>query len=79
MSARNTKEDWNEPELKRHLGPVQAPEELWNRVHGAHGVTQVVEVRPGWRMSWQWAAAAVAAVAIIAGVTVWQNRDISGE
>lgn len=29
MSPRNAKNDWNEPELKRHLGPVQAPEELW--------------------------------------------------
>ena len=36
--------DWNEPELKRHLGPVQAPEELWDRVHGARAlVTHVVQ------------------------------------
>ena len=29
------KKDRHEPELSRHLGPVQAPDELWDRVHGA--------------------------------------------
>jgi hypothetical protein len=79
MHPRNTKNDWSEPELKRHLAPVQAPEELWDRVHAAPVVTGVVQLRPSRGMTWQWAAAAVATVAIIAGVTVWQNRDISGE
>ena len=30
-------------------------------------------------MTWQWAAAALATVAIVAGITVWLNRDLSGE
>jgi hypothetical protein len=79
MNPRNTKGDWNEPELKRHLGPVQAPEELWDRVHSAPVVTHVVRLRPERGMAWQWVAAAAATVAIVAGITVWQNRDISGE
>jgi len=29
------KKDLFEPELARHLGPVKAPDELWDRVHGA--------------------------------------------
>ena len=69
------KNDWNEPELGRHLGPVQAPDELWDRVHGTH----IVKMRPSRGMTWQWAAAALATVAVVAGVTVWQNRDLSGE
>jgi anti-sigma factor RsiW len=30
-------------------------------------------------MTWQWAAAALATVAVVAGITFWQNREISGE
>jgi len=30
-------------------------------------------------MSWQWAAAALATVAVVAGTTAWLNRDLSGE
>jgi hypothetical protein len=73
------KKDLYESELRRHLGPVKAPEELWDRVHGAHVVTRVVEVRPSRGMTWQWAAAALATVAVVAGITVWQNRNLSGE
>jgi anti-sigma factor RsiW len=75
------KNDWNEPELSRHLGPVQAPEELWDRVHGADSSQRGFVLRPRRQVSsaWQWAAAALATVAIVAGITVWQNRDISGE
>ena len=72
------KQDY-ESELKRHLAPVPAPEELWDRVHSAPVVTRVVRLRPARGMTWQWAAAAVATVAIVAGVTVWLNRNISGE
>jgi hypothetical protein len=68
------KQDY-ESELSRHLAPVQAPEELWDRVHGA----PAVRLRPVQRMTWQWAAAALTTVAIVAGITVWLNRDISGE
>jgi hypothetical protein len=69
------KNEWYESELSRHLAPVKAPDELWDHVHGAHAV----RLRPGRRMSWQWAAAALATVAVVAGITVWLNRDLSGE
>ncbi len=70
------KNDWNEPELSRHLGPVKAPDELWDRVNGAQTVHHL---RPSRGMTWQWAAAALATVAVVAGITVWQNRELSGE
>jgi len=79
MKARNMKKELHEPELSRHLIPVQAPDELWDRVHGARIVTHVVKSRPSRGMTWQWAAAALATIGIVAGVTVWQNREISGE
>jgi hypothetical protein len=72
------KKDWNEPELGRHLGPVRAPEELWDRVQGAGSSQRVYALTPR-AHTWRWAAAAVAMVAVIAGITVWQNREISGE
>ncbi len=75
MKARNTGQDWNEPELKRHLGPVQAPDELWDRVRGA----QAVQLRPSRGMTWHWAAAALATVALVAGITMSLTRDLSGE
>ena len=73
------KKELHEPELSRHLGPVQAPDELWDRVHDVRVVTHVVKQGPSRGMAWQWAAAALATIAIVAGVTVWQNREISGE
>jgi hypothetical protein len=71
--------DWNEPELKRHLGPVQAPEELWDRVQSTRVVTHVVKLRPNRGMAWRWAAAALAVVAVVAGVALWANRSITSE
>ncbi len=71
--------DWNDPELKRHLGPVKAPDELWDRVHGAQGSASVHVWKPRGSGVWQWAAAAAATVAVVAGITVWQNRELSGE
>jgi hypothetical protein len=79
------KKDWNEPELRRHLGPVRAPDELWDRVQGVATLSARAISYQGARASrprahaWQWAAAAVATVAIVAGITVWQNRELSGE
>jgi hypothetical protein len=76
MKAGNMKKDLHEAELSQHLGPVPAPDELWDRVHNSH----VVKLRPSrGGMTWQWAAAALATIAIVAGVTIWQNREISGE
>jgi hypothetical protein len=80
MQARKIAKDWHEPELSRHLGPVRAPDELWDRVHGAEVSSshRVYTSRPRTR-AWQWAAAAAATVAVVAGITVWQNRTLSGE
>jgi hypothetical protein len=72
------KNDWNEPELSRHLGPVRAPDELWDRVQGAGSGQRVYTVTPR-AHTWRWAAAALAMVAVVAGITVWQHREISGE
>jgi len=72
------KNDLYEAELRRHLGPVKAPHELWDRVQGAQASSSVHVLKPE-RTTWQWAAAAVATVAIVAGITVWMNRSLSGE
>jgi len=69
-------EDLHERELKRHLAPVKAPDELWDRVRS--GKASHRKPRPA-AMTWRWAAAAVAAVAVIAGATVWLNRPLSNE
>ena len=81
VKPRNINEDWNEPELKRHLGPVPAPDELWGRVQGASslGPVRAGKRRTSGAMTLGWAAAALATVAVVAGITVWQNRDLSGE
>jgi len=68
--------DLHEPELKRHLAPVKAPEELWDRVRS--GKVSYREPRPV-AMMWRWAAVAVAAIVVVAGVTVWLNRPLSNE
>ena len=73
------KNDWNEPELSRHLGPVQAPDELWDRVNGTDVSQRVYTLASRKHVGWRWAAAALATVAVVAGITVWQNREISGE
>jgi hypothetical protein len=71
-----------EPELRRHLGPVKAPDALWDRVRSAEvssvhvGKSNVVKPRG---MAWQLAAAGVAVVLIAAGITVWLNRALTGE
>lgn len=35
--------------------------------------------RPGRALTWQWATAAVATVAVVAGITVWMNRSLTSE
>jgi len=65
------KKDLFEPELARHLGPVKAPDELWDRVHGAAPAGRSVRTRQtGWNPAWAWVSA-VALVALAAGLTVW--------
>jgi hypothetical protein len=75
MKVRTVDNDGLERELSRHLGPVKAPDDLWDRVHGGHRVNS----RRSYGMRWQWAAAAAAIVAVVAGITVWQNRTLSDE
>src|ERR1041385_4665897 len=72
------KKDVFDPELSRHLGPEKAPEELWDRIRGAR-VSVSPQARTGWGRAWVLAGAALAAVAIVAGATVWFNRGLSGE
>jgi len=69
-------EDLHERELKRHLAPVKAPDELWDRVRS--GRASHLKPRPA-AMTWRWAAAAVAAVAVAAGAMAWLNRPLSNE
>ena len=71
------KNESNNSELSRHLGPVKAPDELWDRVQGAE--VSSLNRRPARAITWQWAAVAVATVAIVAGVTVWLNQSLSSE
>jgi hypothetical protein len=73
------RKEWHEPELRRHLAPVKAPDELWDRVQGASSLERVHTPIRSRTAAWDWAAAAVATVAVIAGVTVWLNRDLPSE
>src|SRR5258708_7198559 len=49
---------WMEPALERHLGPVAAPEELWDRVRSPQRRTPVL----GWRLAF---------AAMLAVATAW--------
>lgn len=69
-----------ESELKRHLGPVKAPDELWDRVHGAEASSSVRVLKTRTQRSiWSWATAAVATAAVVAGITLWLNRGLTAE
>jgi len=73
------KKDLFEPELARHLGPVKAPDQLWDRVQGAASAGRSVRTeQTGWNPAWAWVSA-VALVALAAGLTVRLNRDLSSE
>ena len=72
------KNELHEPELSRHLGPVKAPNELWDRVRGAEAHS-FRSSGPKLRMRMAWAAAALATVALVAGVNIWRNRSLSSE
>ncbi|MCU1340135.1 MAG: hypothetical protein JWO19_5716 [Bryobacterales bacterium] len=80
MKSRRIQNDGLEPELKRHLGPVKAPDELWDRVHGAEvfSVEQAGTSRPRMSWAWGWVAASVATVVVVAGI-VWLNRGLTSE
>jgi hypothetical protein len=77
------KKDQFEPELSRHLGPVKAPDELWDRLqHRAQRTAGAPERTrtPAWGKSLIWVAAATAAIAGLAfGVTVVRSRNLSLE
>ena len=73
------KKDLFEPELARHLGPVKAPDQLWDRVQGAASAGRSVRTgQIGWNPAWGWVSA-VALVALAAGLTVWLNRELTSE
>jgi len=73
------KKDLFEPELARHLGPVKAPDQLWDRVQGAASAGRSVRTaQTSWNPAWAWVSA-VALVALAAGLTVWLNRDLTSE
>ena len=70
----------NDPGLSRHLGPVKAPDELWDRVRGRaeRGEPSNRTTRPT-AITWRWVAVSMATVAVVAGITVWLNRPLSIE
>ena len=59
---------WMEPVLERHLGPVPAPEELWDRVRGPRRKTAVF----GWKL-------AFAAMLVVATGWALHPRGVSIE
>ena len=73
------KKDLFEPELNRHLRPVKAPDELWDRLQRAGASSPALRKPRAGFGTWRWAAAAVAAVVVIAGVTLWLNREPTSE
>ncbi len=74
-------QDWHEPELHRHLGPVKAPDDLWDRIHAADASSfEVVRTRKlRFGMAMAWGTAAIVTVAAIAGFTTWRDRNLSSE
>ncbi len=75
------KSEWHEPELSRHLAPVQAPEQLWDRVRGSGApmLTRAALRTPFWRRTWTWAAVATAVAGLAIGIRITQNRNLSLE
>jgi hypothetical protein len=69
-----------ESELSRHLGPVKAPDELWDRLQGAGATQSRTSSRtPFWTRSWTWVAAAAAVAGLAIGVNLVRNRNQSLE
>lgn|SRR5690242_6475393 len=73
------KQDWHEPELNRHLGPVKAPDELWDRIQGTDVISFERARRPVRRVAMAWVTVAAMAVAAVAGIATWRNRNLSSE
>ena len=74
------KKDWHEPELNRHLSPVKAPDQLWDRIHAAEASFEIVRTpKPRFGMALAWGAAALLIVGAITGVNTWRNRNLSSE
>ena len=69
-----------ESELSRHLGPVKAPDDLWDRLQGSGARQSQASVRtPFWTRSWTWVAAAAAVAGLAIGVNLARNRNQSLE
>jgi anti-sigma factor RsiW len=73
------KKDWHEPELNRHLSPVKAPDELWDRIQGTDVISFERAQRPVRRFAMAWVTVAAVAVAAVAGTALWRNRNLSSE
>lgn len=63
-----------EAELTRHLGPVEAPGQLWGRIRGAR--EQDGKQHRSWGVR-HWAAVSLATLALAAGIRVGVNRALS--
>jgi hypothetical protein len=69
-----------ESELRRHLGPVKAPDELWDRLQGSGaGQSQASSRTPFWTRSWTWVAAVAAIAGFAIGVNLVRNHNQSIE
>jgi hypothetical protein len=64
--------EWFEPELSRHLGPVKAPEELWDRIQNPEAARVVSKSPRPARMWPAWAGAV--AIVVVALVATWALR-----
>ncbi len=73
------KQDWHEPELSRHLGPVKAPDELWDRVQTSEAISFERARKPARRIAMAWVTATAVAVVAVAGIATWRNRNLSSE
>jgi hypothetical protein len=72
------KKEWFEPELSRHIGPVKAPEELWDRVQN-HEVARTPRPARMWLTSMGYAWASAAALVVVALAVTWTLRVRSQE
>jgi hypothetical protein len=66
--------EWNEPELGRHLRPVKAPEELWDRVQNPKVARAPISSRPVRMGPVQPAWFGAVAMVVIALAATWALR-----
>ncbi len=66
------KKEWFEGELSRHLGPVKAPDELWDRIQNSRRGSESPRPARGASVGYIWAGAA--ALVVIALALTWTLR-----